>query len=214
MDQRRRYPTQRFRHAAGWLYTLLHPPQDRQWLPLEHIVASSSVEIDVKKAPTIEFDASPWGFGAVLRMSGRAVSFFEGAWTQTDEEDLDVVIGKPDGQTTFEYAALFLVLLTYGELHRNTGIVILGDNVASLSLALSMKGHKTLGSISREISWRRVRLGWRYLCGHLPSEQNGTADKLSRLHVDDAIRKVPAELAQASCLQPPCLADHWTVGLH
>ena len=132
----------------------------------------------------------------------------------TDTAALDVEIGKPDGQTTFEYAALFLVLMTYGEHHRGTGIVILGDNVASLDLALTLKGQKTLGKISREISWRRVRLGWRYLCGHLPSEQNGTADKLSRLHVDKAIREFPAELAHASCLQPPCLAACWTAGLH
>ena len=138
----------------------------------------------------------------------------KGAWTQIDATALDVEIGKPDGQTTFEYASLFLVLLAYGEIHRTTGIVILGDNVASLNLALTMKGHKTLGKISREISWRRVRLGWRYLCGHLPSEQNTTADSLSRLHVDTVFHEIPAELAHATCLQPPCLAASWTEGLH
>ena len=138
---------------------MLHPSPGREWLPLEHVVTDKRVEIDAERAPRIEFDASPLGFGALLRKNGKVDMYFEGAWNQTDADDLGIVIGKPDGQTILEYAALFLVLLAFGETFRGTGVVILGDNLGSLSLALTLKGDKALGRISREVSWRRVRLG-------------------------------------------------------
>ena len=61
----RRYPTQRFQHAAGWIHTLLRPPVGQAlWLPLQHIVVNYSTQINEENSPTVEFDASPWGYGA------------------------------------------------------------------------------------------------------------------------------------------------------
>ena len=210
----RRYPAQRFRHAASWIQTLLRPPPGQAWLPLEHVVTEKEIPIEIHIAPVIEFDASPWGFGAVLRREGQATSYFFGTWTEDDALVVGSPLGDPSGQTAWEYLALFLVLLTYGAAYRKTGVILLGDNLASLTLALELKGDKVLGKVSREIAWRRIRLGWRYLCGHLPGEQNSTADFLSRISVPGASSKpLPEELLQASWEKPPILESVWTNGL-
>ena len=92
--------------------------------------------------------------------------------------------------------------------------MILGDNLASLNLALNLKGKKILGKTSREIAWRQVRQGWRYMCGHLPSELNDTADALSRLSAPaEKARQIPSELRLAQRIEPPLLNDVWTAGL-
>ena len=60
------------------------------------------------------------------------------------------------------------------------GLALLGDNIAALQLALSLKGKGALNTISREIAWRRCRHGWHYSVGHLAAEDNSLADALSR----------------------------------
>ena len=162
----------------------------------------------------VEFDASPWGFGAVLKQNGVPQIFFAGAWTENDAEVVGAPLGAPDGQTAWEYITLFLVLLAFGTDFRKTGLVILGDNLASLNLALTLKGSRVLGKTSREIAWRQVRQGWRYMCGHLPSELNHTADALSRLSAPtDNAKDLPTELGKARRVEPPILMDIWTAGL-
>jgi len=210
----RMYPTGRFLPAARWLSTLLQPPPGQIWLPLEHVVTEKAVPIDVARAPTVEFDASPWGFGAVLKQGGVPQVFFTGAWSEADAELVGARLGEPDGQTAWEYLTLFLCLLAFGTDTRRTGLVILGDNLASLNLALSLKGHRVLGKTSREIAWRQIRQGWRYMCGHLPAELNDTADALSRMAAPaEKARALPAVLQGVRQMTPPVLMDIWTAGL-
>ena len=142
------------------------------------------------------------------------MAYFAGRWTEDDAKFVDTRLGDPAGQTSLEYVTLFMSLVIFGANHRGTGLAVLGDNVSSLNLALTLKGDRFLGRVSREIGWRRVRLGWRYACGHLPSELNGTADALSRLHAPGTnVKDFPQELVKAKILQPPVFEDLWTDGL-
>jgi len=75
---------------------------------------------------------------------------------------------------------LYLVLLIWGTSFAKEGLSIAGDNTAALANAVSLKGRGGLNRISLEISWRKVRQGWRYQVAHLPAEGNTTADALSR----------------------------------
>ena len=76
---------------------------------------------------------------------------------------------------------LYLCLLTWASDHHD-GLLLLGDNVSSLAGIINLRGRSVLNCITKEIAWRRVRCGWRYAAGHLPTERNKLADSLSRLH--------------------------------
>ena len=90
------------------------------------------------------------------------------------------MVGDPRCQTSFEYLTLFLVLQTWAAAAREHGLAILGDNIAALQSAISLRGRGTLNDLSREISCRRVRFAWHYAVGHVPAEDNAIADALSR----------------------------------
>ena len=134
----------------------------------------------MNSAAVAYFDASLWGGGAVLYVDRHAASWFEVYWADFDLSPLRLVAGDPRCQTSFEYLTLFLVLQTWAAAAREHGIAILGDNIAALQSAISLRGRGTLNDLSREISWRRVRFAWQYAVGHVPSEDNSIADALSR----------------------------------
>ena len=175
-----RVPARRFKTAALWLLTLLEPPDTSARFPLEQVVCTTLPQID-PAAAAVFFDASPWGCGAFLVEKGRPTGFFEHRWSQAEADSLDASIGKPKSQTTFEYLALLLVLMVWADRFSRSGFAVLGDNVSSLSCAVSLKGKGPLSKISREIAWRTVRRHWRYSVAHVPSESNEVADALSRL---------------------------------
>ena len=187
---------------------------EEPWLPLHHLVVARPAPISWSSAPAVEFDASPWGCGAVLRNRGAPEAHFAIPWTKSDAEAIDARIGEPAGQTTFEYLTLFLVLVVFGTEFRGEGLIILGDNIGALENALNLKGKRALSRISREIAWRRARRGWRYVCGHLPAEQNVTADCLSRLSVPGPNAKTfPPEVQGARRVIVPKVSDLCTRGL-
>ena len=60
-------------------------------------------------------------------------------------------------------------------------LALVGDNLAALSVAVSLRGKGDLAQVCREVS---IRQGWFSLhlaVGHLPTELNDWADALSRL---------------------------------
>ena len=169
---------------------------------------SRTQQADYTTAPRIEFDACPCGYGILLKINDQVVKYMYGKWTPEDAQLLKVQIGNCAAQTVFEYLALFIALAEFGYQYRTPGIVVLGDNVASLTLSLNLKGDKSLNLISREIAWRRARQGWRYRVAHIPSEQNEVADALSRLGQPDRAQKpVPSALNRAELVRAPRLAD-------
>ena len=146
-----------------------------------------------------------------MKVNDIPVKYFYGSWTAEEEKVVHATIGDPDGQTSWEYLALLISLVIFGYIHRVKGLILLGDNIGSLNLALTLKGDKALGRISREIAWRRVRLGWRYRCGHLPSELNATADDLSRMSQPGGKADgLPDTVRAAQRVEVPRVAALWT----
>jgi len=206
-----RVPAKRFAKSAAWLLNLLCPEDDSADFPLEQIVCISLPPIDPRRA-TVFFDASPWGMGAVLWRTGVPTEFLELSWTEQQADSVKATIGQPKSQTTFEYLALYLVLRQWGDHFWREGFAILGDNVASLSCAVSFKGKGALCQISREIAWRKVRRQWRYIVAHVPSEQNQTADALSRTAAPRATteeRSFPAAALKGATRVEPARLDSW-----
>ena len=182
------------------------------WLPLEHIVTERLTEISLKSAARAEIDASPWGGGGALFVGNVPVEFWAATWSDADAASLDVVVGQPDGQTTWELLAIFFSLILWARAHRGHGLILLGDNLAALESALNLRGRGSLAKLGRELSWRRARDGWRYVAGHLPSERNTIADALSRLDAPRSeAKQIPAELGRAARRDAPDLASLWSL---
>ena len=93
---------------------------------------------------------------------------------------------------------IWLALEVWGARFADIGLAILGDNMAALNGAISMRGRSEIAQITRELAWRKVRNGWRYACGHLPAEHNDLADCLSRLTAPEGNRKSFPHALEAS----------------
>ena len=128
-----------------------------------------------------QFDASPWGAGAVLLLKGKVMRYWHYSWQQGDASHLGVLPGHSRHQTFWELAALLICLVTWGDEFREECLAVVGDNVASLQCVLALKGRGPLLAISREIAWRQAAFAWKFEVGHIPTEANKLADTLSRL---------------------------------
>ena len=80
------------------------------------------LQIQLDKAPAVEFDASPWGFGAVLRRRGVPVAYFAGSWTDENAKFVGTQLGDPAGQTSWEQLTLFMSLVMFGANHMGHGV--------------------------------------------------------------------------------------------
>jgi len=208
------YASARFRRSAAWLRTLLDPPKKSgQHFPLEQVVRTDLPEIS-PTAWTIQFDASPWGGGAILFKEGAPQEVLTLRWEPATAHHLGTSIGQAAGQTTWEYLTLFLALCTWGKQAARTGVAVYGDNTGALSNALSLKGKGGLNLISRELAWRKIRGRWRYAVAHLPAEGNTLADAVSRIHAPAGAdqKAYPEELraVERACARDP--ADWWQCG--
>ena len=177
-------------------------------LPLEMIMPISRIPVKELEFTAV-FDASPWGGGAVLQRDKIPIRFMKITWNEVWAARLQCKIGRPEGQTTWEYVMLLLTLLKWGTETRQGGMALIGDNTASLSAAANLKGRGVLTAISRELSWRKVRHQWKFAVGHLPTEWNKVADALSRLAAPagSESKTFPPELEGVTEETPPTFVE-------
>ena len=168
----------RFRHGAGMLLRILSF-KDRQ-APIPH-----SRDVFARELPTpdpakrrIEVDASPWGGGGVLVIHGKPVRCFCCTWEAGEFQGLGVEVGSSASQTFFEILVLVLAIELWARSARPTAV--LGDNVAALQEAISMKGKGIHAPLSQALAVLIVSRTLHLSAGHLPSEANEAADSLSR----------------------------------
>jgi len=203
-----RHAARRFAMSARWVRVLLRPLGDVSGitgvlLPLENYVKVRRDPITLA-GPSVQVDASPWGGGAVLLIAGTPVEHASCTWSARTAKRFRVDLGSPRGQTAWEYLVILQALMLWGARYQAAGLAILGDNMAALNGAISLKGKSEIALITRELAWRKVRFGWHFACAHLPSEHNELADALSRLTAPRGNRKCfpPALRASAARLLP------------
>ena len=149
-----------------------------------------------------QFDASPWGGGAILRHNGHITKFWTAAWSAKDFEHLEVHIGEPSSQCFLEFLALFICLELWGDQFVTEALQVVGDNIGALEAALQLKGAGPMLAISRELAWRKARRRWAYSVGHTNTENNLVPDALSRLH--DPVPATFPSNALSGAQQVPC----------
>ena len=184
--------------------------QDARVVPLRRVVFAIEPRADTKLR-RVEFDASPYGGGAVLYVHGQPVEYFALSWQASDAEHLGATPGDSSWQTLWEYLTLALALCQWASSPEIAiPLAVLGDNTSSLTDALALKGSTAMRAVSKEIAWRQARFGWVFEVGHLYGEANHASDRLSRLTGPDPAT-MPPSLSRARYVQPLALARFWQV---
>ena len=91
------------------------------------------------------------------------------------------------------------------------GLCFLGDNVASLNIALSGKAKGNMAAIARELSVLRARDHLQFSVGHLPAENNLIADAISRLSQPSVPHTMPSQLVGAAEVRLGPLHSQWVL---
>ena len=112
-----------------------------------------------------------------------------------------------DALLAFFLLRLVLAICKWGPLA--DGLSFLGDNLASLNLALSGKSKGKLNALSRELALRVAREDIQFSVGHLPAEAYVRADMLSRLAQPGVAATIPPEMVGAAEVTLGPLSSFW-----
>ena len=196
------------RHAATWLIKFFSSEAQgiRRVYSLQHYLGNGP-------RITITWDASPFGMGATLQRNGTFLEYFSSPIYDSDERIFEVQAGTSHGQQTWE-ALAGLVALRVWSSHwkgQRARLQIRGDNVGSLTLLTTLKGHsKALTLIASEYALDLGEAEWRPdLATHLPGVTNTVCDTLSRKFQPGNSYELPLSLKEAQEVTPPLRVGSW-----
>ena len=91
------------------------------------------------------------------------------------------------------------------------GLCFLGDNIASLNLALDGKAKGNIVSLARELAVSKARDDLMFSVAHLPAESNLLSDALSRLAQPGKSSAMPSQLVGAAEVPLGPLSSTWVL---
>ena len=91
------------------------------------------------------------------------------------------------------------------------GLSFLGDNLASLNLALSGKAKGKLNNLAKELALRIAKEDLQYSVRHLPAGSNTLADTLSRVAQPGSDASMPEALLGAAEVTLGPLCRFWSL---
>ena len=159
----------------------------------------------------VVFDASPWGGGAILFHVRKPVEYMATAWGDDLCQRLRVTRGESRCLACFEALVALSALEKWSCQGLLREMALVGDNLAALSVAVSLRGKGDLAQVCREVALRQAWFGLHLAVGHLPTELNTWADALSRIHAPKAAA-VPPGLARARHREWPSVKELLRLG--
>eukprot|EP00435_Cladocopium_sp_Y103_P021519 s4006_g5.t1 len=161
----------------------------------------------------ITWDASPYGMGGTLQISGTFVSFFAIPITKEDQDILQTEAGDCRGQQVWEALAGLVALRAWSPHWQHFPVVlqVRNDNVGALTLFSTLKGGSpALSLIAREFALDLGKATCRpALVQHLPGITNKTCDALSRRYDPHFTFELPRCLLHAKPILPPARDKAW-----
>ena len=197
--QRGWHASSRFRVAAQWFAAVLRgtPLPGAGTLELERLILPGGPpRLVAGQCWAVVFDASPWGGGAVLYHGQKPVEYMATAWSDALCQRLQVSRGESRCLACFEALVALSAIEKWCCQGLLREVALVGDNLAALSVAISLRGKGDLAQVCREVALRQAWYGLHVAVGHLPTELNTIADALSRLFAPQAAA-LPVQLGKA-----------------
>jgi hypothetical protein len=195
--------TKQIEHSLAWMRSFFAaelPGLERHFTLAEYRCEGPLVEIGT--------DASPWGLGGWLSVSGKVTKYFSCAVSNDDLQIFKIERGSCSGQQVLEGLAILVALrLWYDEDGPGKiNLCVRGDNVGALTLLIKMRPASAQQAIiARELALITVRAAFPPRVAHTPGVAHKLADLLSRVH--DPHKRVDVashpSLAQAECTACP-----------
>ena len=169
-------------------------------------------------AVEIGTDASPWGMGGWLTISGVITYFFSCPVDEGDVRKLGLIYGDSSSQQILECLALLIAVDLWAFLWKEDRIQlkISGDNVTALTLLIKLRPDKdcpAMGIIARELALRLAELSFPPDAIHTPGVAHVIADRLSRVHAPGGTGVVDTSihfaLEHAKLSIPAVRDDQW-----
>ena len=204
----------RFAIAARWLMQLIqyNPQSDMPSLsPVRTLVPASDFPDPTWEGTVFQFDASPWGAGAVLKRNNAILEYWHCTWNLQSVAHLGVATGQAKFQIFWEFLALLLCLIIWSKHAERNPVLLVGDSKTALQDAIDFKGKRSMLAVARELAWHTARKGWTSKVGHLASEHNVVPDALSRLEAPKPKPFPSFALAKAARVQVPPVASVWKI---
>ena len=134
----------RYHVAAKWLLALLDGSDDRLF-PLRRVVHACEPKRASASGWSAQYDASPWGAGAILVHRGVILEFRHLNWDDGTAAQLEVETGNSKHQSLWELVAGYLTLAVWGAQFVQQSLALIGDNTSALTDALNTKGRGNNG---------------------------------------------------------------------
>ena len=198
-----RIHTRRLRRPLGWL---------RVFLAGTSGAITRTLRLGPPPAPRarITCDASPWGFGAVLYVEGRAVSWIAEPLNSDDERRFRAVIGESSYISTWEALSMLVALRTWAA--QNSPVELRTDSACAIASLTSLRSKSSsVLKVALELALDLAEDKFEVLeVLHIPGVTNTEADALSRLWAPKPL-SVPFSLRDVRKATPANrgLADFW-----
>ena len=212
-SQRSSHAAARFEVAGRWFAALLRGTAvgAAGRLELERVlVPGGPPRLVAGQCPAAVFDASPWGGGAVLYLGREPVEYIVTVWDEAFCQRFGAEIGDSGCLAFFEAVTALSAVQAWCVEGPHRHLALVGDNIAALTVALSFRGRGDLARVCREMALRQARLNLQLAVGHLPTEQNGIADALSRMAAPSPAA-LPAALASTPARAWPTVDSLFTI---
>ena len=161
----------------------------------------------------MDFDASPWGYGAVLFWDGWPVEYFGVRISEEDMARFGIIIGDHRFQTLCENLAILIGVRQWLPVWKaqRAEVTVRTDSAAAVgSWTKERSPSPAINTIVREAALDMAEGLYRVdLAEHIPGITNILPDALSRLYQPGKPRAPPVELVACKRVWPEKRGDAW-----
>ena len=200
-------PIARVRHALRWVAAFFGGR--RGTLTREFDVQQHKARPQV----TMDFDASPWGYGGVLIWQGRPWSYYGVLISEEDVARFGIKFGDPAFQALVENIAILIGVRQWLPIWKSERVIvrIRSDSQAALGAwRKERSSNQAVNMVVREMALDLAEGRYKIdVKEHLPGRCNGWADALSRLSQPGGAATVPSALEHAQRVHPAVRGAAW-----